>query len=402
MHPSVEGVEGCKQGIQGRIHAVHGLMPPKACRSFIYREGKANFSTMQRVISYLLDNRVASHVIFWGSIFICTFFLWHGASQPAQALKLTSWQVAAKIVIVYLNFYWLMPNYLYKRKYFSYALGLLMVFALGVLLYRLQWVVLFTRTNFRFWDTIGWSMDALNIISPVIMFSGGIKLLKNWYIDKENKAALEKQKLATELNYLKGQIHPHFFFNTLNNLYALTLQKSDDAPTTVLKLSQMMHYMLYDAATELVPLTKEINNIQNYIELERIRYGDRLDLSFSVTGTVEGKQIAPLILLPFVENAFKHGTSNEHRECWITIDLKVKDDLLLFKVENSVNSSNKPGNLMGYKSGIGLKNVKRRLELLYPAHHQLGILKEADAHWIDLKIELQPSYHYEKDQVPAY
>lgn len=357
---------------------------------------------MQQLISFFLNNRVTSHIIFWGCIFICTFFLWYGASQPLSALKLTSWQVSVKILIVYLNFYWLMPSYLYKRRYISYGAGLLFIFALGVFLYRLQWEVLFIRNNFTFWNTIGWSMDALNIISPVIMFSGGIKLLKNWYLDKEKKAALERQKLATELNYLKGQIHPHFFFNTLNNLYALTLQKSDDAPTTVLKLSQMMHYMLYDAATELVPLTKEIKNIQNYIELERIRYGDRLDLSFTVTGAVEGRQIAPLILLPFVENAFKHGTSNEHRECWITIDLKIKDDILLFKVENSVNSSNKSTNFMGYQSGIGLKNVRRRLELLYPSRHQLGIVKEADAHWVDLKIELQHSYHYEKDQVPAY
>lgn len=357
---------------------------------------------MQQVVSFFLNNRVASHIIFWGSIFICTFFLWYGASQPWRALQLTSWQVSVKILIVYLNFYWLMPRYLYTRKYLLYGAGLMLVFALGVALYRAQWVLLFDRPRFLYWDTIGWSMDALNIISPVIMFSGGIKLLKNWYLDREKKAALEQQKLATELNYLKGQIHPHFFFNTLNNLYALTLQKSDDAPTTVLKLSQMMHYMLYDAATETVPLSKEIQNIQNYIELERIRYGTRLDLSFNVTGQVEGKHIAPLILLPFVENAFKHGTSNEHRECWITIDLKVKDHLLMFKVENSVNTSNKPGNLLGYKSGIGLKNVKRRLELLYPSRHQLGIVKEAEAHWVDLKLELQRSYHYEKDQVPAY
>ncbi len=358
---------------------------------------------MQRVITFLLNNRVASHFIFWGVIFTCTFFLWHGATQPWSAFKLTAWQVPAKILVVYLNFYWLMPKYLYKKKYLTYALGLLFVFALGVFLYRLQWEILYTRKGgYPFWSFIGWSMDALNIISPVIMFSGGIKLLKNWYLDREKNAALEKQKLTTELNYLKGQIHPHFFFNTLNNLYALTLQKSDDAPTTVLKLSQMMHYMLYDAETDLVPLNKEINNIQNYIELERIRYGNRLDLSFSVTGPIEGKEIAPLMLLPFVENAFKHGTSNEHRECWITIDLKVKGNMLLFKVENSVNSSNKPNNLMGYKSGIGLKNVKRRLELLYPEEHKLNITKEENAHWVDLKIELQRSPHYEKDQVLSY
>lgn len=305
------------------------------------------------------------------------------------------------MLIVYMNFYWLMPAYLYKKKYFSYAAGLLLVFAIGVFLYRFQWEFLFARGDYKFWFAIGWSMDALNIISPVIMFTGGIKLLKNWYVDRENKAQQEKQKLTAELNYLKGQIHPHFLFNTLNNLYALTMQKSDDAPTTVLKLSQMMHYMLYDAATESVPLSKEIKHIRNYIELESIRYGSRLDLSFNVTGPVEGKEIAPLILLPFVENAFKHGVSNEHRECWITIDLKVKGDTLLFKVENSI-STNKVNNLLGYKSGIGLKNVKRRLELLYPSKHQLNIVKEAEAHWVDLKLEIQHTYQYEKDPLPAY
>lgn len=357
---------------------------------------------MQRLITFFLANRLASHVIFWGLIIICTFFLWYGDSRPFPALRLTAWQVSVKMLVVYLHFYWLMPRYLYRKKYIAYAAGLLIDFAIGVGLYRLQWEVLYDKKGFIFWDVIGWSMDAINIISPVIMFTAGIKFLKNWYVDKEQKAALEKQKLNAELNYLKGQIHPHFLFNTLNNLYALTLQKSDDAPATVLKLSEMMHYMLHDAATDLVPLSKEIGNIRNYIELERIRYGDRLDLAFNVTGTAHDKQIAPLLLLPFVENAFKHGTSNEHRECWITIDLKIKDSLLLFKVENSVSALRGPANLLGYKSGIGLKNVRRRLELLYPSRHRLGIVKEANAHWIDLKLELQPLYHHEKDQVPAY
>lgn len=357
---------------------------------------------MQQLISFFLKNRVTAHVIFWSVVFICTFFLWYGASQPISALKLTSWQVLVKIIIVYINLYWLMPRLLYTKKYLSYAGMLLLLFAVGVFLYRLQWEFLFTRSNYEFWNAIGWFMDALWVINPIIMFTGGIKLLKTWYIDTQKKAQQEQQKLAAELDYLKGQIHPHFLFNTLNNLYALTMQKSDDAPATVLKLSQMMHYMLYDAAAEIVPLTKEIKHIQNYIELERIRYGSRLDLSFTVTGPVEGKNIAPLILLPFVENAFKHGISNEHRECWITIDLKVKEGTLMLKVENSINTTNKTTDLMDYKSGIGLKNVKRRLELLYPGTHQLNIVKEQDAHWVDLKIEIQHSYHYEADQVPAY
>jgi two-component system, LytTR family, sensor kinase len=357
---------------------------------------------MQQLISFFLKNRVTAHVIFWSVIFVCTFFLWHGMSQPVSALKLTSWQIAVKLIIVYINLYWLMPRLLYTKKYLSYAAMLLLLFAAGVFLYRLQWVFLFTRSKYEFWNAIGWFMDALWVINPIIMFTGGIKLLKTWYIDTQKKAQQEQQKLAAELNYLKGQIHPHFLFNTLNNLYALTMQKSDDAPATVLKLSQMMHYMLYDAAEEVVPLTKEIKHIQNYIELESIRYGSRLDLSFTVTGTVEGRNIAPLILLPFVENAFKHGISNEHRECWITIDLKVREGMLMLKVENSINTTNKTSDLLDYKSGIGLKNVKRRLELLYPGMHQLNIVKEQGAYWVDLKIEIQHSYHYEADKVPAY
>jgi len=358
---------------------------------------------MQRLISFFLTHRVASHVIFWALIFLCTFFLWLNVNGAWYAFKLTAWQVPLKMLVVYLHFYWLMPRYLYQKNYTAYAAGILFIFFLGVALYRFEWEFLFTggRGNYQFWNIVGWSMDALWIINPVLMFTAGIKFLKTWYVDKENKMAAEKQKLHSELNYLKGQIHPHFFFNTLNNLYALTLQKSDDAPAIVLKLSQMMHYMLYDAAAEQVPLWKEIKNIRNYIELERIRYGDRLDLSFTVNGTVEGKNIAPLMLLPFVENAFKHGTSNEHRECWITIDLKVKDLTILFKVENSVSDGEPMNNLMGYKSGIGLKNVKRRLELLYPVRHSLHIEKGAEAHWVDLKIEVQRSYQYEKDQVPV-
>ena len=151
---------------------------------------------MQRVITFLLNNRVTSHFIFWAVIFICTFFLWHGASQPRGAFFLTAWQVPTKILVVYLNFYWLMPKYLYKKKYIVYAIGLLFVILLGVFLYRLQWQIIYTiKPNYPFWHVIGWSMDALNIICPVIMFSGGIKLLKNWYLERERIATIEKQKL---------------------------------------------------------------------------------------------------------------------------------------------------------------------------------------------------------------
>jgi len=197
---------------------------------------------------------------------------------------------------------------------------------------------------------------------------------------------MEKQKLEVELNTLKEQLNPHFMFNTLNNIYSLSLDKSDKAPEFILKLSDLMSYTLYECKEKFVPISKEIDFIKNYLELERIRVRDGVKIDFNIKGDSLNKKISPLLLLTFIENAFKHGINTRPNNPFIKIDLDFEtNNKLLFKIENSkpkieaINTEN---------NGIGLKNAKKRLNLLYPDKHQLKISDNELVFLVELEIEL--------------
>ena len=162
-----------------------------------------------------------------------------------------------------------------------------------------------------------------------------IKLFKYWYVEKEAKQQAEKANLTSQLELLKSQVHPHFLFNTLNNLYSLTLERSADASALVLDLSGLLRYMLYECDSDRVPLARETDILKNYIKLEKIRYGGRLDISVSYSGDFDNKMIAPLLLLPFLENSFKHGASEQIDQCWISLDIAVSGDIFHMKLINS-------------------------------------------------------------------
>ncbi len=211
-----------------------------------------------------------------------------------------------------------------------------------------------------------------------------ILIFKKWYLDELKNKKLAEEKMKAELNFLKAQVHPHFLFNTLNNLYALTLIKSDKTPDIVLKLSDLLDYMIYKSNDEFVPLAKELEIVESYIELEKMRYNERLDLTYNVIGETNGHEIAPLILLPFIENCFKHGASKDRVKPVVKIELNIESEYLHLKALNSVPlEKNKADN---DKEGIGLNNVKRRLELIYPRKHELKIRSEDKIFSIDLKI----------------
>jgi LytS/YehU family sensor histidine kinase len=225
--------------------------------------------------------------------------------------------------------------------------------------------------------------------STVAGFAGFIKLGKYYYKKNEAAQILEREKLKAELQLLKAQVHPHFLFNTLNNLYSLTLTQSGQAPEVVLKLAGLLRYMLYECDVVKVPLVKEIKLLQDYIQLEELRYGERLDLSVNIKGSVEGKIIAPLILLPFIENSFKHGASEELDQAWISLDLTIQENKLKFKLINAVPPSplfiSEP-EIMAH--GIGLENVRKRLELLYPDRYELKTIMEAETYLVSLTMDL--------------
>ena len=214
-----------------------------------------------------------------------------------------------------------------------------------------------------------------------------VKLIKERFEEKNRQEILQKEKVTAELNFMKAQIHPHFLFNTLNNLYVLTLQKSDKASETVLKLSEMLDYMLYKCNSNRVTIGEEVQLIQNYINLEQLRYGDRLEVVFNMNIDSDQTQIAPLILVSLIENAFKHGASGSVAAPKIAIEFRVEKNELQFSIYNT-----KPGQAQkdetNFKKGIGLKNIKNQLSLIYPERHILEIKETKESYLVNLTIQL--------------
>ncbi len=218
------------------------------------------------------------------------------------------------------------------------------------------------------------------------MASTIFKVTTDWWVHQSEKKDLESQRLQSELKFLKSQINPHFFFNTLNNLYALTLKKSDLAPEIVLRLSDMMRYMLYESNEKKVPLDKEVAYVKNYLELEKLRQGGKFEINFNLSGKLDNQQIAPLMFIPFLENSFKHGLDNQIKSGYVNIDLELNKDSVRLEIENSKPPTiNKERN---YQGGIGLENVKKRLNLLYPKKHELNIVDKPNSFKVLLDIKL--------------
>lgn len=219
------------------------------------------------------------------------------------------------------------------------------------------------------------------------MASTIFKVTTDWLVHQSERKDLESQRLQSELKFLKSQINPHFFFNTLNNLYALTLKKSDLAPEIVLRLSEMMRYMLYESNEKEVSLNKEIAYVKNYLELEKLRQGDKFEINFNLTGKLNDQKIAPLMFIPFLENTFKHGLDNQIKSGFVNIDLDLNQDSVHLEIENSKPPSVEKKK-RSYSGGIGLENVKKRLKLLYPKKHELNIVDKPNSFKVLLDIKL--------------
>lgn len=192
----------------------------------------------------------------------------------------------------------------------------------------------------------------------------------------------EKEKLDTELSYLKAQINPHFLFNTLNSIYSLAIQKSDSTPEAVQKLSAMMRYVLTEAENDTVPLKKELDYIRNYIDLQKFRFGDEVKLNYSIWGNEDGKRIAPLILISFIENAFKYGL-NAAEDTNIKIVINMYDSRLEMLVANNKVTTQVSAES---RNGIGISNTRNRLGLLYPSAHELKITEDEHQFSVNLSI----------------
>lgn len=221
------------------------------------------------------------------------------------------------------------------------------------------------------------------IAGPATVFAM-FKYYKNWLNSQKLANEAERKQLASELQVLKAQLNPHFLFNTFNNLYVLALQKSDKTPEVISKMSDLFHYVLYECNAVKVPVSKEIKLIGDYIQLEQLRYSDRLSIKIKKEVDSPEFLVPPMMLYTFVENCFKHGCSNDPDSPWINLTIKISGNRFEFEASNSIPRHAYSGKEKG--GGVGLANIQRRLELLYPGNHRLDIKKEANTFTVHLEI----------------
>lgn len=303
-------------------------------------------------------------------------------------LTFSLYLVFAEIIFTYFIVYWLIPKFFKSHKFF-FITGLVFLSALLVIAESpiyITWFQLEDLPKYSFvliWECV---MITTTMSHGICGLFIACRLFKNYYLKMEERETLLRENMNAEMQLLKAQVHPHFLFNTLNNIYSFALKKSPDAGGLVLKLSDTLKYMINDCDVPFVPLEKELKSITDYIGLEKVRYGDRLDLKVEITGDYKNKLIVPLLLIPFVENTFKHGASKMLKEPRIRLRMIIKENDFYMELSN-----NKPLQVLPQngKSGIGLKNVQKRLQLLYPDMHELIIKPSDHAFLVQMKLPLQ-------------
>jgi two-component system LytT family sensor kinase len=338
--------------------------------------------------------KIPLHLIFW---FVVLFFFSSFFSVGSKNENFIFWfsTILSIITIVssYVFVYYLIPDFLIARKYkkfilYTFYAGVFIVCA--VLMTVVFGFVFFYNLEFQQMPALTKNSGVILVcVLLIIALASAFKILKDTYKSLDEKKTLENKFLQTqlqlkeqELRFLKMQIHPHFLFNTLNTLYGLSLKKSEKAPEMILKLSNLLDYILYQVDKPLVLLKDEINHIEDYISLEKSRFQDSLKIMFNKNIIDDKLEIAPMLLLPFVENAFKHGAQIDGIVN-VLISLKVDENELNFTIKNSAISKENS------KKGIGLDNIKKRLEMFYPAQHFLEVLQEEKVFIVNFKIPIR-------------
>jgi len=293
-------------------------------------------------------------------------------------------------LVAYLNNYYLIEWFLFKRKYLSYISCLFLVITLTFFplsIATFKYIPLSDESQKNIWTSYFFVVNFLYILFTVLL-TASIKLFRNWYLKEQTNKALQKVNIENELQFLKSQINPHFLFNNLNNLYALTLKKSELAPEAVLKLSNILRFGLYESQKQSVRLEDDIQFVRDYIDLEKLRLGERTVITLELIGKTFGKMIEPFLFINFIENAFKHGANPTLGNSFVNIIYNI--DNANKKIHFSV-TNNKPKALNNLEKdkvgGIGLKNVQIRLNILYPNKHSLKIENELDFYKVNLTLK---------------
>ena len=340
--------------------------------------------------------RVLLHILYWmGVIVYFSYFIGYPDTFWLE-VKETLRFLIFDLFVVYFSLYFLIPNLLIKGRRFLFFLFFLVTSFSSLLVQRVIYFEFITTEFPEDFNYMNVPVILRNYIVTLSIYISAvvIKITKIWYNKKIEAAEIKKIQFETELKLkeaelklLKSQIHPHFLFNTLNNLYGLTIKKSDLAPDVVIRISELLEYMIYECNAPKVKLSHELKHIQNYIELEKLRYNKQLVLQYEKKGISEKHMIAPLILLPFIENSFKHGVSNRIKDAKINLSITVEEDILNFILSNTKSNNNK--SIISNSSGIGLKNVKKRLDIMYKDMYKLDLHDGKTEFKVELQINLQ-------------
>ena len=356
----------------------------------IYNSTLFNYPTYNKISSVPIN----AQIYFWLTYFTFNVLRWGDFYQDyAYSLKSNLIGFPIHITLCYLFIFIFLPK-LFQGKVFEFFSLITLSLSVAVLL-KFQLTFSFLSEDVlpeytAITSNITFSYLIQTVLGEVyvITFVSCIKLVIDWTKQREFLLNTNKILLENELKYLRSQIQPHFFFNTLNNLYSLTIDKSDKAPDLILKLSDLMKYFLYETGKEYQSLSNEIKHIKDYIDIEKLRYNEELKVSFNIRGAVKKTMIRPLLLIPLVENAFKHGARNSKKNSYITIDLKINSSEINFKVENSFSKSTKP--IKVQVGGIGLANIKKRLEINYGKENfSLNTFEEKNKYIAELIVKLK-------------
>lgn len=341
---------------------------------------------MNKIFS-VLRKESATHIIFWVILFLVFTLVEGSRGDLFFTMKKEVINIGFFALIVYINIVYIFPKYVENKNLLNHLLTL---FVIALLITPIKTLIIYFLHNNDPQAQATLLKDQLYIFFSTFlvgMSSSIYSIVRDWLRSQREQQELQKQTLTSELRFLKSQINPHFLFNTLNNLYALTLKKSDLAPEIVLKLSEMMRYMLYECNERRVPLSKEVNYLKNYLELEKLRQGNKFKTNLIVQGEIGSQMIAPLMFIPFVENSFKHGISNSISEGYVNIEILVSDQDLQINIENS-KATSLPSPNKKKSGGIGLVNVRRRLDLLYPEEYVLDIQDSPNQYRVELGLTL--------------
>jgi len=328
------------------------------------------------------------HLFFWMLVFGLWYFLRYQDYTTEQiAFEVTLLKVVDLAAIIYFTNYVLIPRLLYKRKYVAFiiifliiiaASGFLKIFVMGQIMNEIDQFNSFSNLKGKLYE---------NVISDFFLVAAGaaFKLIFDYIEMQQRLVEIAKEKAETELNFLKSQINPHFLFNSLNSVYFLIDKNNPEARNALHKFSEMLRYQLYEMNDNKIPVEKEISYLKDYVDLQKLRKDENFSITFDHSSSVKGFSIEPLLLIPFVENAFKHISHNKDEMNFIRLNLDRNNGDLFFSVENSKDNMTRNTEQAG---GIGLNNVKRRLQLLYPGKHELKIKNDDGLYAVNLKIKI--------------